>query len=410
MKETDLIAPSRFVGIDLHKHFVLVGAVDSQQRIVLPPHRVSLNEFGVWQAQHLQKTDAVVVEATANAWALYDQLAPQVASVTVAHPLMVKLITAARVKTDPKDTIKLARLLAGGLIPAVWVPPAPVRELRGLVAHRQRLIKWRTQARNRLHSVLHRHNLEPSEGGLFAAAQRSWWTALNLPASEKLRARQDLELLDHLEVPIAEVEAELCRLSTVEPWAAQIPFLVQLPGIGLLSAMVLLSAIGDIHRFPRAKQLVGYSGLGASVHASGQTYRTGRITKQGRREIRAVMGEVAWIAVEHSAHWKQVFQRLEVRLGRQKAIIAVARKLLVVVWHVLSDQQVDQHGDVEAVARKFLTWGTQQRTATRQGLSRPAFVRKQLDQLGVGQDLETFQYSGQAYTLPPPNQVQAAKS
>ncbi len=165
MSSSDSVLPSRFVGIDLHKHFVVVGAIDSQQHTVLPPWRVPLPEFAAWQAKHLQQTDAVVVEATANAWALYDQLVTRVASVTVAHRLMVKLITAARVKTDAHDTIKLARLLAGGLIPAVWVPPQPVRELRGLVAHRRRLIQWRTQARNRLHSVLHRHNIAPPASG-----------------------------------------------------------------------------------------------------------------------------------------------------------------------------------------------------------------------------------------------------
>ena len=224
---------------------------------------------------------------------------------------------------------------------------------------------------------------------------------MTLPPSEKLRAQHDLQLLNALEPLISEVEAELGRLSTTAPWAAQVPFLVQLPGIGLLSAMILLSAIGDIQRFPHAKQLVGYSGLGASVHASGQTYRTGGITQQGRREIRAIMVEVAWVAVEHSPHWKSVFQRLEVRIGRQKAIVAVARKLLVVVWHVLIDSQVDQHGEVESIARKFMTWGTQDRTATRQGLSRRAFVRQKLEQLGAGQELQTFQYAGEKITLPP---------
>ncbi len=212
--------------------------------------------------------------------------------------------------------------------------------------------------------------------------------------------RQDLQLLDHLEPLLNEVEAEACRLSTSEPWANQVPFLVQLPGIGVLTAMILLSAIGEIQRFPSAKQLVGYSGLGASIHASGQTYYTGRITKQGRREIRSVMAEAAWIAVEHSAHWQQTFDTLAVRIGRQKAIVAVARKLLVVVWHVLTDHQADRHGDVEATARKFMTWGTQQRTARRTGLSRSAFARKQLDQVGIGQDLQTLKYAGQSYALP----------
>lgn len=393
--------PTRFVGLDLHKDYVMLGAVDAHQKIVLPPRRFPLPEFAVWQTHHLSATDAVVLEATSNAWTLYDQLVSHVASVTVAHPLLVKLITAARVKTDAQDTIKLARLLAGGLIPAVWVPPVEVRELRGLVAHRRRLIRLRTQARNRLHAVLQRHNVIPPGTGLFATQQRSWWERLPLPSVEQLRVRHDLALLDHLEPQLAEVEAEVLHLSTTAPWADQVPFLVQLPGVGVLTAMVLLGAIGEIQRFPHAKQLVGYSGLGASVHASGQTYRTGSITKQGRRELRAALVEAAWAAVEHAPYWRPVFDRLAHRIGRQKAIVAIARKVLVVVWHVLTEHQVDRHGDIQQVARKFMNWGTQGRTATHQGLSRAAFVRKQLDHLGLGTSLEAFEYNGQKYVIPP---------
>ena len=108
----------------------------------------------------------MVLEATVNAWTWYDQLAPLVHDVKIAHPLLVKLISAARVKTDTRDTLHLARLLAAGLIPAIWAPPPPVRELRMLVAHRQRLVRQRTQAANRLHSVLHAHQIAPPPGRL----------------------------------------------------------------------------------------------------------------------------------------------------------------------------------------------------------------------------------------------------
>ena len=123
-------SPTRFVALDVHRHYVVVGAVDAQQTVVLTPRRFGFAAFASWAQDHLAQTDAVVLEASSNAWLLHDQLAPLVASVTVAHPLGVKLIAAARVKTDGRDTIKLARLLAANLIPPVWVPPAPVRELR----------------------------------------------------------------------------------------------------------------------------------------------------------------------------------------------------------------------------------------------------------------------------------------
>src|SRR5215472_15763192 len=166
------LSGERSVALDVHKHYVVVGAVNTQQQVVLSPRRVDLDDFLSWSQQHLRSTDAVVLEATTNAWHLCDQLRPLVTSVTVAHPLLVKLITTARVKTDARDTLHLARLLAAGLIPTVWIPPQEVRELRALIAHRNRLICQRTQAKNRLRSALHRYNIVPPSGGLFAPAQR----------------------------------------------------------------------------------------------------------------------------------------------------------------------------------------------------------------------------------------------
>jgi hypothetical protein len=103
-----------YVALDVHKQYVVVGAVNAHQQVALAPRRVDLDDFFFWSQQHLRSTDAVVLEATTNAWHLCDQLGPQVASVTVAHPILVKLITSARVKTDARDTLHLARPPFGG--------------------------------------------------------------------------------------------------------------------------------------------------------------------------------------------------------------------------------------------------------------------------------------------------------
>jgi transposase len=325
----------------------------------------------------------VVLEATTNAWTLYDQLAPLVQEVKIAHPLLIKLISSARVKTDTRDTLHLARLLAAGLIPEVWVPPPPVRELRMLVAHRQRLVRQRTQARNRLHSVLHAHQLVPPAGRLGSPSQQAWWEHLDVPALERLRVQQDLTILQTVDGLISTVDAELSRLSTQEPWKPLAPFLMQLPGFAVVTSMTLLAAIGDITRFPSAKKLVGYSGLGASVHASGQTHHTGPITKQGRRELRTVLVEAAWSAVEHHPHWHEEFERLVPSLGKGKAIVAIARKLLVVVWHVLTHRVADHHADLPLLTRKLQRWGRTLGLAQRHGLSSAAFARHYLRCLGL---------------------------
>lgn len=400
----------RFVGLDVHKRSVTVGAVDPEQHIVLRPLRLRWDEFEQWCVSHLHPTDAVVLESTANAWHLYDQIAPSVASVTVANPLLVQWISSANIKTDAQDAIKLARLLAAGLVPSVWVPPEPVRQLRGLVSHRQRLIRQRTQARNRLHSVLQRHNWTPPEGELFGTAQRDWWNSLLLEPLEKLLVAQDLQILDHLAPLIEQVEQQLYLESFREPWKAQTPFLLQQTGIGVLTAMILLAAIGDIQRFPRAQQLVGYAGLGARVHDSADKHRGGGITKQGRRDLRAAMVEAAWVAVIHNAHWKTRFDHLCKRLSKEQAIVAIARQMLVVVWHVWHDQEPDQHTDAETVARKMMTWARDGGKVMREGMSSAQFVRQQLDRLGIGQEMTVLNYSSQSFKLPPTGLVKPAGS
>jgi len=125
-----------------------------------------LDDLPAWAETHLRPDDALVFEATSNAWFVYDLLAPLVGRCLVANPLQVKWIAAA-VKTDPHDAIRLAKLLPANLIPLVWVPPQPVRELRALISHRRQLVKHQTRLKNQLHSVLHRRNILPPPGDPF---------------------------------------------------------------------------------------------------------------------------------------------------------------------------------------------------------------------------------------------------
>jgi transposase len=387
-------AETRFVAFDVHKAYVLVAALNAQLEVVLPPRRVAIADLGTWVAQWLQPTDQVVLEATINAWAIYDLVVPLVADVQVAHPGLVKLISQARVKTDTRDTWHLARLLAAHLIPQVWVPPPAVREVRALVAHRARLVCQRTQATNRIHSVLTSHNLP-------WPAQETAWDALPLAPLEILRLTQDRHLVTDLTELLRTVDQHLMQLSVAEPWATPMVYLMQLPGVGVITGMTILAAIGAITRFPSAAKLVGYSGLGASVHASGQTYQTGQMTKQGRRELRTALIEVAWSAVRHDPGWRARYERLAAKKGAGKAIGAIARKLLVVIWHVLTAQVAHRDADPERVVRTFWRWGITGGLATSQGMTRAAFVRQRLDQLRLGTTLTTFMYGGRRVLLPP---------
>jgi transposase len=396
-----IVQPVRFMALDMHKHYAMVGAVNKEQEVLLRPRKFTWPEFERWCKQHIGPGDAIVIEASGNAWHVYDQLVARGATVSVANPLLVKWIGAAPVKTDPHDTLKLAKLLAAGILPTVWVPPAHVRALRTLVGQRQRWIRQRTQARNRLQSLLQSHNLLPPEGDPFASQQRTWWQALDLPAGERLLVAQDLLALDQLAPLVDQVETAIQSQSTCEPWASEVPWLIQQTGIGLLTAMILLAAIGDISRFEHPNQLVGYAGLGARVHDSGQTHNTAGITKQGRRDLRAAMVEAAWSAVTHNAFWKAKFARYDHRLGDGKAIVAIARQMLVSVWYLWHNHTVDRHTDALAIAHKLWTWAENGGKTMRHGLSCSHFVRFQLDRLGIGQELSELHYGSHVYRLPP---------
>jgi transposase len=400
--------PQRYVAFDVHKSYVMVAAVNAAQEVVLPPRRIPFSRFESWITTHLKPADQVVLEATTNAWYVHDVLEPLVARVVVAHPYRVKLIAAAAVKTDKKDTLALAKLLAANLIPAVWVPPLEVRELRALISHRRRLVSHQTAAKNRLNSALHRHNIVPPKGKLFSQDNQPWWHALDLPPSETLRVRQDLATLLHLKPHLEELETELARLSVTDPWATPMTYLIQLPGIGMLTAMTVLAAIGDVTRFPSAKKLVGYAGLGARVHASGQTHKGGGITKQGRRDLRSVLVEAAWTAVRFDPHWQEQFERLAHRIGTHKAVVAIACKLLVVIWHVLTAAETDRRADADRVAAKLMLWAWQVGQQQRPGrLSPGQFIRFHLLKLGLGDDLDYIVRGGVKRLIPSLQQLKA---
>jgi len=166
--------------------------------------------------------------------------------------------------------------------------------------------------------------------------------------------------------------------------------------------MTLLSAIGEIKRFADATHLVGYAGLGARVHASGLTYQTGRITKTGRKDIRHVMVEAAQNAARFHPHWKEEYARLEPRLGKNKAKVAIARKLLVVVWHVLSEEQPDRYADPQQVACAFFAHAYKVGVKNLpEGQTALQYTRNQLDRLGIGADLKTIPWGTKKFKLPP---------
>jgi len=391
-------SPTRFFGLDIHKEYFVAVGVNQERETVFGPQRVSNYQLDDWAGRVLTTQDAVVLEMSTNTYLFYDVLLSHAHSIIAVHPPNVPQVTHARVKTDKKAAETLAQLLAAGMLTGVWIPPQDVRDLRALIARREKMIRLSTMAKNRLHALEHRNHLILPENP-FSSEQRTWWENLSLSTTEKLLMHSDLDTLEFAQKQVEQVEEYLKQKSAQDE---RIPLLVQLPGVAMLTAVTILAAIGDITRFPTAKKLVGYAGLGTRVHDSGMTHSSGRITKAGRRDLRRAMVNAANHAAEDHPHWKAELERLEPHLGRSKAIVAIARKLLVAVWHVLNGQVVDRFADPQNVARSFISHAYKVGVRNLpKGQSALAFTREQLDRLGLGKNLQEISWGSKLRKLPP---------
>ena len=383
--DCETISCERFLALDIHKHYVLVGGMNSLKEWVFRPRKVQMSRFPEWVQKNLKPTDALVLESTSNAWEIYDLISPLVAKALVANPLKVGQIAGAKVKTDKLDVERLLILLIADIVPEVWVPPHHVRDLRALISHRWRIHKQIAMTKNRLHSFIHRFNLIPPAGPLFSEKNLSWWQEQEFSSMVRLQIEQDLLILEHLTAHKEAVHQELACLSNRKPWAKDVVFLMQLPGLGVVLAMTVLSAIGDISRFENAKNLVGYAGLGAGVHDSGLKHQGKGITKSGRKELRWAMVEAAWGAVRSDPHWKTQYEQFKKR-GKHsnEAIVAVARKLLVSIWHMLTKGEPHRYSTEEDLAYKMLIWSQRMDEEALRGMTRQQFAKYGLLRLGKG--------------------------
>jgi transposase len=383
----------------------MVGGQNRAQEWVLKPRKVLMSRFQDWAVQNLKAGDSVVLEATGNTWDIYDMVAPLVAKAIVAHPGKVRQIAEARVKTDKEDVRRLITLLIADIVPEVWVPPMHVRELRSLISFRWRIGKQITMSKNRLHSVIQRFNLHPPDGKLLTDKNQPWWDQQEFSEMTGFQVELDLEIIAHLEAQKAKIDQKLAELSDTDPWAEDMVFLMQIPGFGMLTSMILLAAIGDIARFSHPKKLVGYAGFGAGVHDSGKKHQDKSITKTGRKELRWSLVQAAWGAVRSDPYWKAQYQRLTKFKHPNVAIVAIARRLLVAAWYILTKREPYRHFDDETIAYKMLIWSQRMDEKALHGLTRQQFAKYGLLRLGVGQDLTRIERKGVPRRIAPTDEV-----
>jgi transposase len=281
----------------------------------------------------------VAIEAGGSTGWIHDLLAELGARVHVVHPTKVKWIAASKKKTDRVDARLLAHLLRiNGLPEAVHMPTRQSREVRRLLRARRQLVQIRTRLINVVRSVLEQQQVNLRAGAL--GSRKGWRGLYELPLLPGIR--EIVEAYDGTvratAAAIGALENQLAARAQADKRVAQ---LQTIPGFGPVTAQTVVAAIDKVQRFSSARKLVGYAGLAPSVRSSGERVEYGRITKQGRSEVRAVLVQAAHalLAIKRDTakplqQWCDLVAR---RRGKKTAIVALARKLLTIAFHLLRD-------------------------------------------------------------------------
>lgn len=327
----------RVIGLDIHRTFAQVAILEDGKP---QDHgRFNMDREAVlgFATKVLHRDDDVVVEATGNTAAIVRLLLPYVHRVVIANPLQVRAIAWAKVKTDKIDAATLARLHAAGFLPEVWMPTEEVELQRRVIAERTQLVSQMTRLKNRIQSILHANLLARETGRVYSANGRTHLKLLPLPADQMRTALRHHDELQRLASELAIVDRQLAQRALNDP---DVQRLMTIGGVNAVVAASVLAAIGDIHRFSGPDKLVSYLGLNPSVHQSGDHPAFhGHITHQGRGHARGMLVEAAWTLSSSPGPLSAFFHRISIKRGKQVAAVATARKLAVLIWHMLTKEQ-----------------------------------------------------------------------
>jgi transposase len=345
-----VLVMGRTVALDVHKRFAEVAVhEDGEVRRV---GRIETKDLEVF-AQSLGPEDHVVLESTSMTWAIAELLGRYAARVTVSNPMRTKAIASAKVKTDKVDARVLAQLGAADFLPEVWAPDEQTRALRRRIAHRSSLVRQRTRLRNQVHAVLARNLIELDVSDVFGKKGRVLLAQVVLPDHEREQVDSALRLHDALDAEIERAERPLARHALDRE---DVRRLMTIPGVGAITALSMLAVVGDIHRFPSARHLVGYLGLDPRVRQSGERKaRHGHISREGQAHARGLLIEAAHSAIRTPGPLRAFHARIKERRGSQVALCATARKLAVLCWHLLTRRDDYRHGAQTVTQRKLRT-------------------------------------------------------
>ena len=328
------------VGIDLHlkrSRYVMLnqeGRVIAKRTIASTPQAFR-ETFGALEARSTQ----VAMEATINwYWAvdIFDELG---IDVRLANPHKVRLIAESTIKTDTVDATALAQLLRMGWLPESRITPQKTRLLRERLRYRITLVRMRTSIKNRIHAVLAKVGIRPPElKDLFGKTGRLWLENLELPSEYKENLDGYLRTVDSLSSEIHEVDIWLKKRMRK---SEDIKLLMEIPGIGIFSAALILAEIGDIEFFKSKRKLSSFVGVVPGTHNSDRKSHDTGLKKDSNRYIRWLLAEAAPKAKRAVPTWQRLYDRVYAGNPKRKstAKVAVMHKIVGAIWRVLKTRE-----------------------------------------------------------------------
>jgi transposase len=333
----------RYAGIDLHKKTISVCVLDQERSKVCQvrlacsdPERIRRFFAGLGEFE-------AVVEATASYEWLVRLIEPLAQRVLLAHPQKLRIIAESTRKSDKLDARVLAEFLALDMIPQAYRPTPRQRDHRVLVRHRCYLQRRITSIRNKIRWIVSAHNADRKD--LFTTEGLAFLRGVPLSDAERYTLEQLLAEWRFHQERLQELTQQLKEFARqAAPAEAEARTLLRsIPGVGAITTEVVLSELADPKRFRSAKCVVAYAGLAPGQRESAGKRKDLHIERTGSKLLRWILVEAAWQLVRRTGRWRVTFERLAARIGRKKAIVAIARRLLGVMLALLKSAQPYQH-------------------------------------------------------------------
>lgn len=340
-----------FFGLDLHKSFIQVAMISSDGKDYKTWKIETTPDSIIQFCKELSSDDKVVMETTFNTWMVYSVIKENCkASIVVANSMQVKAIAHAKVKTDKVDAKILAHLLKCDFIPEVHVPEKSIWEIRKLISHRKLIGKQRTALANSLKSVFN-NNLLNAPRLLFGPQGQKWIQEQNLSEMDKFLVENIVSLVSEIDKQLKKIDEKLIELGA---WNEEVKILMTIPGIGVNSAMCILSSIEDIERFKTPEQLSSYFGLTPRISQSANHCYHGRISKAGNSTARWYLVEAANQLAINGTPLSATYYKIRKKKGHNIAVTALARKITVLIWHMLKKKEPYRYAVITAYLKNKL--------------------------------------------------------